>query len=193
MVRVPDARLALAHLSAAFYGHPSRELTLVGITGTNGKTTTTYLLEAILQRGRRIGGGGGHRQLPGGQSHLAGSGDHPRIPGPAATLEGDAPPGVSHVFMEVSSHALDLHRVDCARFAAGVFTNLSQDHLDYHQDLDDYFAAKSRLFLEILANGGGSRAWRSSTWTTPGAGSSGTPSGSPPHLRPASRTARCGP
>ncbi len=61
---------------------------------------------------------------------------------------------MSHVFLEVSSHALDLRRVDCVTFAAGVFTNLSQDHLDYHRDLDDYFAAKSRLFLEILANGG---------------------------------------
>ncbi len=153
VVRVPDARLALAHLSAAFYRHPSREMMLVGITGTNGKTTTTYLLEAIL-------GAAGH------QAGVVGTVNY-RVgrrawPAPVTTPESldlqrllreMRHHGVSHVFLEVSSHALDLRRVDCAAFAAGVFTNLSQDHLDYHRGMDGYFAAKSRLFLEILANG----------------------------------------
>jgi UDP-N-acetylmuramoyl-L-alanyl-D-glutamate--2,6-diaminopimelate ligase len=153
VVRVPQARLALAHISAAFYDHPSRELTLVGITGTNGKTSTTYLLEAILTAaGCRVG-------VVGTVNYRVGESTWPA---PVTTPESldlqrllreMRTRGVTHVFLEVSSHALDLRRVDGAVFAAGVFTNLSQDHLDYHRDLDEYFAAKSRLFLEILAHG----------------------------------------
>jgi UDP-N-acetylmuramoyl-L-alanyl-D-glutamate--2,6-diaminopimelate ligase len=155
VVRVPQARLALAHLSAAFYDHPSRELTLVGITGTNGKTSTTYLLEAILTAaGQQVG-------VVGTVNYRAGA---DTWPAPVTTPESldlqrmlrqMRDKGVSHVFLEVSSHALDLKRVDRNRFAAGVFTNLTQDHLDYHRDLDEYFAAKSRLFLELLVNGTG--------------------------------------
>jgi UDP-N-acetylmuramoyl-L-alanyl-D-glutamate--2,6-diaminopimelate ligase len=153
VVKVPQARRALALISAAFYDHPSRELTLVGITGTNGKTSTTYLLEAILSHaGHRVGviGTVNYRAL------------QKTWPAPVTTPESldlqrllreMRRRGVSHVCLEVSSHALDLRRVDGARFAAGVFTNLSQDHLDYHRDLDDYFAAKSRLFTDLLANG----------------------------------------
>lgn len=153
VVRVSQARLALAHISAAFYDHPSRELTLVGITGTNGKTSTSYLLEAILSAaGCRVGVVGTVNYRVGDQIW----------PAPVTTPESldlqrllreMRTRGVTHVCLEVSSHALDLRRVDRAAFAAGVFTNLSQDHLDYHRDLDEYFAAKSRLFLEILANG----------------------------------------
>ena len=153
VVRVPQARLALAHISAAFYDHPSRELTLVGITGTNGKTSTTYILEAILNAaGCRVG-------VVGTVNYRVGESTWPA---PVTTPESldlqrllreMRTRGVTHVFLEVSSHALDLRRVDGALFAAAVFTNLSQDHLDYHRDLDDYFAAKSRLFRELLANG----------------------------------------
>jgi UDP-N-acetylmuramoyl-L-alanyl-D-glutamate--2,6-diaminopimelate ligase len=156
VVRVPQARLALAHLSAGFYDHPSRELTLVGITGTNGKTSTTYLLEAILSSaGHRVG-------VVGTVNYRLGK---LTWPAPVTTPESldlqrilreMRRHGASHVFLEVSSHALDLRRVDRATFAAGVFTNLSQDHLDYHRDLDDYLAAKARLFLELLPNGGAS-------------------------------------
>jgi UDP-N-acetylmuramoyl-L-alanyl-D-glutamate--2,6-diaminopimelate ligase len=157
VVRVPQARLALAHISAAFYGHPSRELTLVGITGTNGKTSTTYILEAILNAaGCRVG-------VVGTVNYRVGESTWPA---PVTTPESldlqrllreMRTRGVTHVFLEVSSHALDLRRVDGALFAAAVFTNLSQDHLDYHRDLDDYFAAKSRLFVDLLANGRPSR------------------------------------
>jgi UDP-N-acetylmuramoyl-L-alanyl-D-glutamate--2,6-diaminopimelate ligase len=157
LVKVPQARLALAHLSAEFYDHPSRELTLVGITGTNGKTSTTYLLEAILSAaGHRVGVVGTVNYRLGEDSW----------PAPVTTPESldlqrllreMRRRGASHVFLEVSSHALDLRRVDRAAFAAGVFTNLSQDHLDYHRDLDAYFAAKARLFTEILPNGGASQ------------------------------------
>jgi UDP-N-acetylmuramoyl-L-alanyl-D-glutamate--2,6-diaminopimelate ligase len=154
VVQVEQARLALAHLSAAFYGHPSRELTLVGITGTNGKTSTTYLLEAILSRA------GHHVGVVGTVNYRAGQ---VTWPAPVTTpesldlqrlLRAMRDLSVSHVCLEVSSHALDLRRVDRAAFDVGVFTNLSQDHLDYHRDLEEYFAVKSRLFLELLANGG---------------------------------------
>ena len=194
VVRVPQARLALAHISAAFYDHPSRELTLVGITGTNGKTSTTYILEAILTAaGCRVG-------VVGTVNYRVGESTWPA---PVTTPESldlqrllreMRNRDVTHVFLEVSSHALDLRRVDGAVFAAAVFTNLSQDHLDYHRDLDEYFAAKSRLFLEILANGRPSRrGWRSSTWTTPGGVSSKTPSGARPSPTACTRTAWCGP
>ncbi len=156
-VRVRDARLALAHLSAAFFGHPSRELTLVGITGTNGKTTTAYLLEAIIAAaGHRVG-------VLGTVNYRVGA---RRWPAPVTTPESldlnrllreMRTAGATYAVMEVSSHALDLRRVDRVAFDAGIFTNLTQDHLDYHRDLEDYFAAKSRLFLEILGNGGGPR------------------------------------
>lgn len=152
-VQVPHARLALAHLSAAFYGHPSRELTLVGITGTNGKTTTSFLLEAMFTAaGHRVG-------VLGTVNYRVGE---LCWPAPVTTPESldlnrflreMVSKGATHALLEVSSHALDLKRVDRVAFAAGIFTNLSQDHLDYHGNLDCYFAAKSRLFLEILSNG----------------------------------------
>ncbi len=155
VVQVPHTRLALAHLSAAFYDHPSRELALVGITGTNGKTTTTFLLEAILTAaGHRVGVLGTVNYRVGERTW----------PAPVTTPESldlnrflreMRREGATHALLEVSSHALDLKRVDRVEFAAGIFTNLSQDHLDYHKDLDGYFAAKSRLFLEILGNGRG--------------------------------------
>jgi len=154
-VRVPLARLALAQMSAAFYGHPSRDLVLVGITGTNGKTTTSFVLEAILRAaGHRVG-------VVGTVNYRV---DDLIWPAPVTTPESldlqrllskMREMEVSHAILEVSSHALEQHRVDAATFAAGVFTNLSQDHLDYHQDLDCYFRAKSRLFLDVLLNGTG--------------------------------------
>ncbi len=157
VVQVRQARLALAQLSAAFYGHPSREMTLVGITGTNGKTTTAYLLESIFRAaGHRVGVVGTVNYRVGEVTWLAPvttpeSLDLQRLLREMRQL------GVSHGVMEVSSHALDLRRVDRTMFTAGVFTNLSQDHLDYHREMKDYFAAKSRLFVEILQDGGPSR------------------------------------
>ncbi len=155
VVRVPETRLALAHLSAAFYDHPSRELVLVGITGTNGKTTTSFLLEAILRAaGHRVG-------VVGTVNYRV---EEETWPAPVTTPESldlqrllreMRNRGVSHTILEVSSHALIQHRVDAASFKAGVFTNLSQDHLDYHADLEDYFRAKARFFHEILVNGAG--------------------------------------
>ncbi len=153
VVRVPDARLALAHLSAAFYRHPSRELKLVGITGTNGKTTTTYLLEAIMNAAGHQAGVVGTVNYRVGKRSWPAAVTTPESLDLQRLLREMRRHGASHVFLEVSSHALDLKRVDCAAFAAAVFTNLSQDHLDYHREMDSYFAAKSRLFLDLLAHG----------------------------------------
>jgi UDP-N-acetylmuramoyl-L-alanyl-D-glutamate--2,6-diaminopimelate ligase len=154
-VRTPDSRLALAHMAAAFSGHPSQDLTLIGITGTNGKTTTSYILEAIWQAG------GAHVGVIGTVNCRFGS--HVR-PSPVTTPESlDLQHVLSEMraadvqcaIMEVSSHALDLKRAHACRFDGAVFTNLSQDHLDYHQDMPSYFAAKSLLFTELLAPDGG--------------------------------------
>lgn len=154
-VWVPQTRVALAHMSTVYYGHPSRNLVLVGVTGTNGKTTTSFLLEAILRAaGHRVG-------VVGTVNYRVGE---KTWPAPVTTPESldlqrllaeMREMGATHAILEVSSHALEQNRVDAATFKAGVFTNLSQDHLDYHEDLDSYFRAKSRFFLEVLVNGAG--------------------------------------
>jgi UDP-N-acetylmuramoyl-L-alanyl-D-glutamate--2,6-diaminopimelate ligase len=146
---VPSARVALGRLAAAYYGHPSRHLTIVGITGTNGKTTTSYLVEALLQaRGWKTGVVGtieyriGERTLPAGQTT-------PDALALEAMLSSMYEDGVRGVAMEVSSHALAQARVDALTFDVAVFTNLTQDHLDFHGTLDEYRRAKRRLF-ELL-------------------------------------------
>jgi UDP-N-acetylmuramoyl-L-alanyl-D-glutamate--2,6-diaminopimelate ligase len=153
-VRTPDTRLALAHMAAAFAGHPSHDLPVIGITGTNGKTTTSYILEAIWQaRGDRVGVIGTVNCRFAGLVR----------PSPVTTpesldlqilLKEMQDHDINCAIMEVSSHALDLKRAHACRFAGAVFTNLSQDHLDYHRDLETYFAAKSLLFTELLAAAG---------------------------------------
>ncbi|MEW5761637.1 MAG: UDP-N-acetylmuramoyl-L-alanyl-D-glutamate--2,6-diaminopimelate ligase [Bacillota bacterium] len=144
-VQVTDSRRALALVAARFFGYPSKSLNLTGVTGTNGKTTTTHMLAAIYRRRGRVG-------LIGTVYNLV----HDRVlPGrhttpEAVELQGllremvDA--GVANAVMEVSSHALALSRVEGCRFGAAVFTNLTQDHLDFHPTLEAYFAAKARLF-----------------------------------------------
>jgi UDP-N-acetylmuramoyl-L-alanyl-D-glutamate--2,6-diaminopimelate ligase len=145
-LHVADTRRALAQLVAAFYGHPSRQISLIGVTGTNGKTTSTFLLEAVLQaHGLSPGVIGtvtyryaGH-EWPAEQTTPAAD-DLQRL------LREMLEAGVSHCAMEVSSHALAQDRVWGCEFAAALFTNLTQDHLDYHQDMSAYYAAKARLF-----------------------------------------------
>ena len=146
---VRDARLALALLADGFYGSPSRSLRLVGITGTNGKTTTAYLLRAIFEAaGQRSG-------LMGTVVYSVGTEDReatrttPEAPDVQRMLREMVDNGCHAAVMEVSSHALALKRVDGLRFAAGVFSNLTRDHLDFHGDMEAYFAAKRRLF-ELL-------------------------------------------
>jgi UDP-N-acetylmuramoyl-L-alanyl-D-glutamate--2,6-diaminopimelate ligase len=151
-VTVEDARRAMATLADAFYGHPSRSMSVVGITGTNGKTTTAYLMRSVFEAvGIKCGLLGTVSYLIG-DEELPASRTTPEAPDVQRMLRLMVDRGCAACVMEVSSHALALRRVDETRFAAGVFTNLTRDHLDYHGDMDAYFAAKSRLF-EMLPAG----------------------------------------
>jgi UDP-N-acetylmuramoyl-L-alanyl-D-glutamate--2,6-diaminopimelate ligase len=136
-VVVADARAAMAPVAAAFWDHPSRHLDVVGVTGTNGKTTTAHLLGAVLEAGGKPTGVIGT---------LSGERTTPEAPDLQRRLAAFRDEGAAAVAMEVSSHALALHRVDATRFAVAVFTNLSQDHLDFHGSMEDYFEAKASLF-----------------------------------------------
>jgi UDP-N-acetylmuramoyl-L-alanyl-D-glutamate--2,6-diaminopimelate ligase len=143
---VEDARLALAVLAAAFYRDPSREMRVIGITGTNGKTTTAYLIASILDAaGIRCGllGTVGYRI---GDEVREATRTTPEAPEVQALLREMVEKQCGACAMEVSSHALSLRRVDGITFAAAIFTNLTRDHLDFHADMDDYFRAKRRLF-----------------------------------------------
>jgi UDP-N-acetylmuramoyl-L-alanyl-D-glutamate--2,6-diaminopimelate ligase len=152
-ILVPDTRRALPQLADAYYGHPSRALTVVGITGTNGKTTTSYLCEALLRaRGFDTGVIGTIQYVVRGQARDAGQTTPEAIELQGLLAEMVAA-GVGGVAMEVSSHALALHRVDGVSFDVAVFTNLTQDHLDFHGTMGGYTTAKRRLFFELLPAG----------------------------------------
>lgn len=134
---VDDVRAAMPWFATSFCGMPSHDIDVVGVTGTNGKTTTTHLLGDIARnagRGVEIIG------------TLSGQRTTPESPALQRTLRSALDAGLAMVAMEVSSHALDQHRSDGVRFAVSIFTNLSPDHLDYHQSMDDYFEAKAQLF-----------------------------------------------
>ncbi|HEX9822075.1 MAG TPA: UDP-N-acetylmuramoyl-L-alanyl-D-glutamate--2,6-diaminopimelate ligase [Methylomirabilota bacterium] len=149
-VLVPSARAALPRLAGAFHGHPSRALTVVGITGTNGKTTTSYLVDALLRaRGLATGIIGTIQYVLGDETRPAGQTTPEALEIQALLAEMRAR-SIGGVAMEVSSHALALSRVDGLEFDVAVFTNLTQDHLDFHGTLDEYRRAKRRLF-ELLA------------------------------------------
>ncbi|MFO7274863.1 MAG: UDP-N-acetylmuramoyl-L-alanyl-D-glutamate--2,6-diaminopimelate ligase [Symbiobacteriaceae bacterium] len=145
---VPDARLALSALADRFYGQPSRTLKMVGVTGTNGKTTTAFLVEAIARAaGRKMGVIGTAGMLLG-QEVLEGKSGY-TTPEPQTIhrlLATMLRRGAWGAVMEVSSHALEQRRTDHCRFDVAVFTNLTHEHLDYHGDMENYFAAKARLF-----------------------------------------------
>lgn len=152
LVRVADVRMAMALISAAFYGYPSRSLETVAITGTAGKTTTSYLLRSILEAsGRRTGLVGTIRYLIGDEAFEAPN-TTPESLDLQRLLSQMRQKGVGTVVMEASSHGIELDRVAGIAFKAAVFTNFSQDHLDFHGTMDDYFRAKRRLF-EDLAEG----------------------------------------
>jgi UDP-N-acetylmuramoyl-L-alanyl-D-glutamate--2,6-diaminopimelate ligase len=145
-MKVHDARLALAHLAAAFYEHPSRHMRVVGITGTNGKTTTAYIVASIFEAaGIRCGvlGTVGYRI---GDKVREAKHTTPEAPEVQQLLREMLDQRCGACAMEVSSHALALERVDGTTFAAGIFTNLTRDHLDFHPDMEAYFEAKRRLF-----------------------------------------------
>ena len=149
---VANARLALAHLAAEFFGHPSRRMKVVGITGTNGKTTTSYLMQSIFEAAGVRCGLMGTVTYRIGDREVAATRTTPEAPEVQAFMREMVDAGCGACVMEVSSHALAMHRVDGIRFAAGVFTNLTRDHLDFHQDMESYFAAKRRLFEMLPAD-----------------------------------------
>ncbi|MGB7980777.1 MAG: UDP-N-acetylmuramoyl-L-alanyl-D-glutamate--2,6-diaminopimelate ligase [Candidatus Nanopelagicales bacterium] len=151
---VADPRAVLGALSAAIYGHPSAHLATTGITGTNGKTTTSYLLDAALRAAGRTTGLIGTVATHVGDEILPSARTTPEAPDVHALLAVMRQRGASAVTMEVSSHALSLGRVDGIRFDLAVFTNLSQDHLDFHGDMASYFAAKADLFTPARAAAG---------------------------------------
>ncbi|HKR49106.1 MAG TPA: UDP-N-acetylmuramoyl-L-alanyl-D-glutamate--2,6-diaminopimelate ligase [Pseudonocardiaceae bacterium] len=142
----PDPRSVLGTLSARIFGDPSTRLAVLGITGTSGKTTTAYLLEAGLRAVGVTTGLLGTVETRIGDAPLPSACTTPEAPDLQALLALMVERGVTHVPIEVSSHALALGRVAGTTFAVGAFTNLSQDHLDFHADLEDYFAAKATLF-----------------------------------------------
>ena len=148
-VRVPDEREALARLARRFHGEPDLRLSLVGVTGTKGKTTTAWLIESMVEAaGGRPGGIGTVRVRVGAESWPAGL-TTPDAPTVCALLARMVSEGCTHAVMEVSSQALDQRRVDALRFRCAVFTNLAQDHLDYHGTMDAYLEAKARLFRAL--------------------------------------------
>jgi UDP-N-acetylmuramoyl-L-alanyl-D-glutamate--2,6-diaminopimelate ligase len=145
-IQVRDGRLALALLGAEVAGHPSREIPVIGVTGTNGKTTTTYLLAAVLDAAGRSAGVLGTVHYKIGQEAREAARTTPEASDVQSLLREMITLGNRSCVMEVSSHALALRRVDGMGFAAAVFTNLTRDHLDFHEDMESYFAAKRRLF-----------------------------------------------
>jgi UDP-N-acetylmuramoyl-L-alanyl-D-glutamate--2,6-diaminopimelate ligase len=145
-VLVGDVRAAMAEVAARFYGDPTSKLQVVGITGTNGKTTTAFLVRSILEAaGMRTGLLGTVASIVGGVEEPV-ERTTPEAIDLQATFARMLDAGDRACVMEVSSHALELHRVDGVHFAARVFTNLTQDHLDFHPTMEDYFAAKRMLF-----------------------------------------------
>jgi UDP-N-acetylmuramoyl-L-alanyl-D-glutamate--2,6-diaminopimelate ligase len=145
-VRVRDARAALARVADLWHHHPSGRLKLVGITGTNGKTTTAFLVDSICRAAGMTTGLVGTVTYRIGDEELPVARTTPEAPDLQKMFERMIDEGVEVAAMEVSSHALDLHRVDGCEFAAAVFTNLSQDHLDWHRDMEQYYLAKRKLF-----------------------------------------------
>lgn len=148
-IQVPDSRKAVVLLAEAFYGYPSKKLSVVGITGTNGKTTISYLVEAIVRQAGMNPAVIGTVNYRFNETSIASVNT---TPGPIELqrlfrdmVDGD----VTHLAMEVSSHALDQDRVAGIRFSGAIFTNLTQDHLDYHKGFEDYFLAKAKLFTAL--------------------------------------------
>jgi UDP-N-acetylmuramoyl-L-alanyl-D-glutamate--2,6-diaminopimelate ligase len=143
---VEDVRAVLGRLSAQVYGEPSRQLRVLGVTGTSGKTTTTFLMRAGMRAAGRVPGLIGTVATLIGDEEIATGFTTPEAPEVQALLATMIERGGTDVAMEVSSHALALGRVDGIEFAVGAFTNLSEDHLDFHADMTDYFRAKAALF-----------------------------------------------
>jgi len=148
-VQVPDARAAMADMAAAFHGHPAAKLKVMGVTGTNGKTTTAFLLKHLLDADQRRCGLIGTIKYCIGDEEMDAPRTTPESPDLQELLARMVDVGSKAVAMEVSSHALVQHRVRGIEFDAAVFTNLTQDHLDYHKTMEAYFSAKALLFENL--------------------------------------------
>jgi UDP-N-acetylmuramoyl-L-alanyl-D-glutamate--2,6-diaminopimelate ligase len=146
---VDDSRRALALIANAFFGHPSRRLKLIGITGTNGKTTTTHLVKSVIEASGHTAGLIGTIDYRVGDKVYQAPNTTPESLELQRLLSEMVGLGASHCVMEVSSHALALNRTEGCEFAAAAFTNLTQDHLDFHENMDAYFQAKLRLFTSL--------------------------------------------
>lgn len=145
-VQVKDTRYALALMASNFYNHPSKELKTIGITGTKGKTTITYMIKSILEEAGEKVGLMGTIQNSIGDKVIASKRTTPESLEIQSMLREMKNENTTSCVMEVSSHALDLHRVSCCDYNVGVFTNLTRDHLDYHKTFENYFDAKIKLF-----------------------------------------------
>ncbi|MDZ7642408.1 MAG: UDP-N-acetylmuramoyl-L-alanyl-D-glutamate--2,6-diaminopimelate ligase [Desulfurivibrio sp.] len=179
-LQAADTREALGTLCAAFWDHPARSLVMIGITGTNGKTTCAYLLEALLAFQGAVPGVIGTISYRYRGREVAAAHTTPEPETLQRLLAEMRQAGVSHVIMEVSSHALAQRRVAGIQFDVALFTNLSRDHLDYHADMESYFAAKMRLFRDHLKPGGAAvlGAGELAATTTEGGNGGGSRSGS---------------
>jgi UDP-N-acetylmuramoyl-L-alanyl-D-glutamate--2,6-diaminopimelate ligase len=149
LIRVKDVNAAVREVAAAFYGYPERRLQLIGVVGTNGKTTSTYLMKHVLEAaGHKVGLIGTIVNLIGAEEFPA----HNTTPGPlelAQLLRRMVDAGVEYVVMEVSSHSIAQGRVAGLRFRCGIFTNITQDHLDYHKTFAEYLRVKTKFFLDL--------------------------------------------
>jgi len=148
-IRVKDSRLALGRLGKNFYGNPSRDVCLIGITGTNGKTTVAYFLESILKAAGFCTGVTGTVNYRYGGNLFPASHTTPESLDLHKMLREMVDVGVTHVVMEVSSHAIDLKRIYGFEYDIGIFTNLSQEHLDYHHTMEEYFLVKKSFFTDV--------------------------------------------
>ena len=145
-----DSRKSLAWLAAAFYGHPSKKLTVIGITGTNGKTTTSFIMESVLREAGLNAGVIGTINARHMGRVLESATTTPESADLQRIMADMVHDGVTHLILEVSSHSIDLQRIAGCHFDVGVFTNLTQDHLDYHKTMDDYRTAKKRFFTRFM-------------------------------------------
>lgn len=149
-LRVDDARTATAIVADRFFDHPSGKMDVIAVTGTNGKTTTVTMLDAIFRTAGLTPGTVGTLGATVGDQHVSGDRTTPDAVGLQSAFARMVDAGVTHAAVEITSHALDLHRAYGTRFASAVFTNLSQDHLDWHHTMEAYFASKAVLFTDYL-------------------------------------------
>lgn len=151
-IQIADARSALARAAAAVHGHPSERLKLVGVTGTNGKTTTAHLIDSIIRAREGTSAMFGTISHRVGNDAAAAANTTPEAADIQRMLKQAIDAGCRSAVMEVSSHAIELHRADALKFAVAVFTNLTRDHLDYHATMESYFQAKEKLFNASLGS-----------------------------------------